>query len=75
MYLDVFRPTWVFRLRLYFTLWRLWTLARQPSSRLPAIDLSAAIFWEASNYGEYVRNAVARYEDLQTLAARLGGEV
>jgi multidrug resistance protein MdtO len=30
---------------------------------------------ENEHYGEYVRNAIARYEDLQTLTASLGGEV
>ena len=30
---------------------------------------------ENEHYGEYVRNTIARYEDLQTLAAQLGGEV
>jgi multidrug resistance protein MdtO len=29
----------------------------------------------SEHYGEYVRNTIARYEDLQTLAAQLGGEV
>jgi hypothetical protein len=26
-------------------------------------------------YGEYVGNTIARYEDLQTLASQLGGEI
>jgi multidrug resistance protein MdtO len=30
---------------------------------------------ENEHYGEYVRNTIARYEDLQTLAAQLGGEI
>ena len=30
---------------------------------------------ESEHYGEYVRNTIARYEDLQTLAAQLGGEI
>jgi len=30
---------------------------------------------ENEHYGEYVRNTIARYEDLQTLSAQLGGEI
>jgi multidrug resistance protein MdtO len=29
----------------------------------------------SEHYGEYVRNTIARYEDLQTLASQLGGEI
>jgi hypothetical protein len=29
----------------------------------------------SEHYGEYVRNTIARYEDLQTLASPLGGEI
>jgi multidrug resistance protein MdtO len=29
----------------------------------------------SEHYGEYVRNTIARYEDLQTLAVQLGGEI
>jgi multidrug resistance protein MdtO len=29
----------------------------------------------SEHYGEYVRNTIARYEDLQTLAPQLGGEI
>jgi multidrug resistance protein MdtO len=30
---------------------------------------------ESDHYGEYARNTIARYEDLQTLASQLGGEI
>jgi multidrug resistance protein MdtO len=30
---------------------------------------------ENEHYGEYVRNTIARYKDLQTLSAQLGGEI
>ena len=30
---------------------------------------------ESDHYGEYPRNTIARYKDLQTLVVRLGGEV
>jgi multidrug resistance protein MdtO len=44
---------------------------------LPAEDLESFVsphLLESDHYGEYARNTIARYEDLQTLAARLVGE-
>ena len=57
------------------------TFARAESilqSSLPAEDLESFVsphLLESDHYGEYARNTIARYEDLQTLAARLVGEV
>jgi hypothetical protein len=45
---------------------------------LPAEHLESFVsphLLESGHYGEYARNTIARYEDLQTLAACLGGEV
>jgi hypothetical protein len=45
---------------------------------LPAEHLESFVsrnLLESDHYGEYARNTIARYENLQTLAAQLGGEV
>jgi multidrug resistance protein MdtO len=45
---------------------------------LPAEHLGSFVsrhLLENEHYGEYARNTIARYEDLQTLASQLGGEV
>jgi multidrug resistance protein MdtO len=44
---------------------------------LPAEDLESFVsphLPESDHFGEYARNTIARYEDLQTLAASLVGE-
>jgi multidrug resistance protein MdtO len=50
----------------------------QRKTSLPTEHLGSFVspqLLENKHYGEYVRNTIARYEDLQTLAAQLGGEV